>query len=88
MTIINDDSRVINNLETSLTDNARVVTYNRHVFIVQRPGLRTQTLNPRMSQGFHPYKETVVVQNKSNLFLKVFCEFFLHYNQLNEIKAS
>jgi hypothetical protein len=45
MTIVNDDYRVINKLETSLTDNARVVTYNRHVFIVQRPGLRTQTLN-------------------------------------------
>jgi hypothetical protein len=35
MTIINDDSRVINNLEASLTDDAGVVIYNRHMFIVQ-----------------------------------------------------
>ncbi len=35
MTIVNDDSRVINKLETSLTDDAKVVFYNRHMFIVQ-----------------------------------------------------
>ncbi len=34
MMIINDDSRVINKLETSLTDEARVVIYNCHVFMV------------------------------------------------------
>ena len=36
--IVNDDSRVINKLETSLTDNARVIIYNRHMFIVQATG--------------------------------------------------
>ncbi len=35
MTIVNDDSRVINKLEASLTDDARVVIYDRHMFIVQ-----------------------------------------------------
>jgi tRNA threonylcarbamoyladenosine modification (KEOPS) complex Cgi121 subunit len=35
MTIVNDDSRVINKLKTSLSDDARVVIYNRHMFIVQ-----------------------------------------------------
>ncbi len=35
MTIINDDSRVINKLETSLTDDARVVIYECNMFIVQ-----------------------------------------------------
>jgi hypothetical protein len=39
MTIVNDDSRVITKLEASLTDNARVVIYDRHMFIVQPPGL-------------------------------------------------
>ncbi len=34
-TIINDDSRVVNKLETSLTDDARVVIYDHHMFIVQ-----------------------------------------------------
>jgi hypothetical protein len=35
MTIINDDSRVITKLETSLTDYTRVVIYDHHMFIVQ-----------------------------------------------------
>ncbi len=35
MTIINEDSRVINNLEASLTDDARVIIYDHHMFIVQ-----------------------------------------------------
>ncbi len=39
MTIVNDDSRVVNKLETSLTDDARVVIYDRHMFIVQATGL-------------------------------------------------
>ena len=39
MTIINDDSRVVAKLETSLTDNARVVIYDCHMFIVQANGL-------------------------------------------------
>ncbi len=39
MTIVNDDSKVVNEHETSLTDDARVVIYDRHVFIVQATGL-------------------------------------------------
>ncbi len=38
MTIINDDSGVITKLETSLTDDARVVIYDHHMFIVQATG--------------------------------------------------
>ncbi len=38
MTIINDDSRVVTKLETSLTDNARVIIYDRQMFIVQATG--------------------------------------------------
>ncbi len=38
MTIITDDSRVITRLETSLTDNARVVIYDCHMFIEQATG--------------------------------------------------
>ncbi len=38
MTIANDYSRVINKLETSLTDDTRVVIYDRHMFIVQATG--------------------------------------------------
>jgi hypothetical protein len=35
MTIVNDDSRVVNKLEASLTDDARVVIYDRQMFIEQ-----------------------------------------------------
>jgi hypothetical protein len=32
--IVNDNSRVINKLETPLTDDARVIIYDHHMFIV------------------------------------------------------
>jgi hypothetical protein len=35
MMIVNDNSRVVTKLETSLTDDARVVIYDCHMFIVQ-----------------------------------------------------
>jgi hypothetical protein len=35
MVIVNDNSTVITKLETSLTDDARVIIYDRHMFIVQ-----------------------------------------------------
>ncbi len=35
MTIVNDDSRVITKPETSLTDDARVIIYDHHMFRVQ-----------------------------------------------------
>ncbi len=35
ITIVKDGSRVINKLETSLIGNARVIIYDRHMFIVQ-----------------------------------------------------
>jgi hypothetical protein len=38
--IVNDDSRVVNKLEASLTDDARVVIYNHHMFIVQAIGVK------------------------------------------------
>jgi hypothetical protein len=38
MTIINDDSTVVIKLEASLTDDVRVVIYDRHMFIVQAIG--------------------------------------------------
>ncbi len=38
MTIINDDSRVVNKLEASITDDAIVIIYDHHMFIVQAIG--------------------------------------------------
>ncbi len=40
MTIVNDDARIINKLDASLTDDSRVVIYDRHMFIVQATGHR------------------------------------------------
>jgi hypothetical protein len=38
MTIVNDDSSVVNKLEASLTDYTRVVIYDHHMFILQATG--------------------------------------------------
>jgi hypothetical protein len=35
VTIVNDTSSGVNKLKASLNDNARVIIYNRHMFIVQ-----------------------------------------------------
>ncbi len=40
MTIANDESRVIKKLEASLTDDSRVIIYDRHMFIVQATDLK------------------------------------------------
>ncbi len=38
MTIVNDDSRAVNKFEALLNDDARVVIYDRHMFILQATG--------------------------------------------------
>ncbi len=38
MTIVNEDSSIVNKFQASLTDDARVVIYERHMFIVQATG--------------------------------------------------
>jgi hypothetical protein len=55
MTMLNDDSAVVNKLEASLTDNARIVIYDCHMFIVQATAL-----------GF---KEIMVANNCNNFYL-------------------
>ncbi len=44
MTIVNDDARIVNKLEASLTDDARVVIYDHHMFIVQATGDQSHPL--------------------------------------------
>ncbi len=43
MMMVNDNSRVVNMLEASLTDGARVVIYDCHMFIVQATGVQLFT---------------------------------------------
>ncbi len=38
ITIVNYDSSIVSKFEASLTDDARVVIYDRHMFIVQATG--------------------------------------------------
>ena len=38
MMIINDNSKAANKLEASLTDDARVIIYDHHMFILQATG--------------------------------------------------
>ncbi len=38
MMIVNDDARIINKLDASLTDDIRVIIYDCHMLIVQAPG--------------------------------------------------
>jgi hypothetical protein len=38
MTIVNDKSKIVNKFEASLTDDAGVIIYIRHMFIVQATG--------------------------------------------------
>jgi hypothetical protein len=44
MTIVNDNSRVVNMLEALLTDDARVVIYECHMFIIQATKLSFEHL--------------------------------------------
>jgi hypothetical protein len=41
MTIVNDDSRVVNKLEAPLINDTRVIIYVRHMLIVQATGAKT-----------------------------------------------
>jgi hypothetical protein len=52
MTIINDNSRVVNKLEASFTGYARIVIYDRHMFIVQATGACTIKLFTAVIYGF------------------------------------
>jgi hypothetical protein len=58
MTIVNDDSRVVNKLEASLTDDARVVIYDRHIFIVQATDCTLMNLSSTLGvmSSTYPYK--------------------------------
>ncbi len=50
MMIVNDDSRVANKLEASITDDDRVVIYDCHMFIVQATG--SQCCNLHLNQVY------------------------------------
>jgi hypothetical protein len=44
MTIVNEDSRVVTKLGTSLTDDARVIIYDCHMFTVKATGVTDEKI--------------------------------------------
>jgi hypothetical protein len=57
MMIVNDDSRVVNKLVAWLTDDARVIIYDHHMFIVQATGFSYRSkkfYGTGPSLGSHP----------------------------------
>ncbi len=51
--IIDDDSSVINKLETSVIDNASVIIYDRHMLIVQATSKTFKDQNITNESGYH-----------------------------------
>ena len=51
--IANDNSRVVNKLETLLTDNARVVIYDHHMFVVPATDHASKP-NPKLKTHLGP----------------------------------
>ena len=66
MMIANHDSTVINKLEASLTDDARVVIYDCHMFIVQATGdyPRVEQKKVLHSVWFLPCQQTLDLMGK------------------------
>jgi hypothetical protein len=65
ITIVNDDSSIINKCVTSLTDAARVVIYNCNMFIVQATHPSTQTCKKFYKIGQYYIHMTNVNDNSS-----------------------
>jgi hypothetical protein len=53
ITIVNDNSSIVNKLETSLIDAARVVIYNRHMYIVQATGQKSLPVTNALAYWRH-----------------------------------
>ncbi len=63
MTIVNDDSRLVNKLEASLTDDARVVICDRHMFIVQATSHNHRDMLNSVKFGNLRLKSTILEQD-------------------------
>ncbi len=54
MMIVNDNSSIINKLGASLTDDARVIIYERHMFILQATVVMEEHTLKNVKQFFIP----------------------------------
>jgi hypothetical protein len=64
MMIVNDDSRVITKLETSLTDDTRVVIYDHHMYIIQATDHRIKGNNFGQRHLLSPVACTINVYDR------------------------
>ncbi len=73
MTIVNDDSRVVNKLEASLTDDARGIIYDRHMFIVQAAvvTIRSSLLRNNFLQKHYNYLQAYLQKVQTQSIIKV-----------------
>ncbi len=84
MTIVNDNSRVDNQHEASLTDDARVIIYDCHMCIVQatdggrfkkRVNWKDKTNSTQLDKNFPYYK----FEKINSLKLVLFCFLSVHW---------
>ncbi len=73
MMIVNDNSRVVNKLEASLTDDVRVIIYNCHMFIVQATGVFSRTkFNLEDNMYYKHFTIIIYDRNGTGLYYKHF----------------
>jgi hypothetical protein len=75
MTIVNDNSRVVNKLEASLTDDARVIIYDRHMLIVQATELYDTFCTcffANVCNKLEPFDQGTLTEGEGSLWLTSF----------------
>ncbi len=70
MLIVNDDSSIISKLETSLIDDARVVIYDCHMFIVKATGTIFTTVHFLYVTHVHNEIECYITLGQKGLSVK------------------
>jgi hypothetical protein len=58
MMIVNNDARIVNKLDASLTDDAKVIIYDCHMFIVQATGVILTTFHFHYSLQMGPISKS------------------------------
>ncbi len=85
MTIVNDNSRVVNKLDASLTDDDRVVIYDRHMFVVPAtdPMWLWYKIAPMTKTTAYVTVRKELLSGLNQVhYWRSFCETFKHYNLL------
>ncbi len=90
ITIVNDNPSIVNKFEDSLTDDARVVIYDRYMFIVQASMGRI-LIAKGVSKGLSSIcnlvcKDDIVYKSLLAVILRVGCRLF-HFRFMSFIKS-